>query len=256
MGVSTPQRIALLSDIHANGLAFEACLRHASAQGADGFALLGDFVGYGPDVSEVVERVRQLREQGAWVIQGNHDAMAVEPPRNSQETGAQTAQWTHDRLSVAQRRFLAELPLTASVGDLLLVHASARQPATWEYVSDGLRAQRCLDAARHEWGAAWVCVGHVHQQRLYYGGNGRALMVFAPTPGVAVPIPRARAVVCTVGSVGQPRDGDPRAMYALFDGVGQRMTFHRVPYDHHAAAARVRAAGLPEFYARRLENAQ
>jgi diadenosine tetraphosphatase ApaH/serine/threonine PP2A family protein phosphatase len=99
-----------------------------------------------------------------------------------------------------------------------------------------------------------VMVGHVHHQTLYYQGAGRDLMPFKPTPGVAVPVPRLRACVATVGSVGQPRDGDPRAMYAIYDLSAGRLTFHRVPYDHAAAAQAIRQAGLPEYFAHRLET--
>lgn len=256
MGLPIPARLALLSDIHANGLALEACLAHARQVGVDGVAVLGDLVGYGAEPSAVVDRVQALQADGAWVLRGNHDALAVTPPAQVRTAGDQTAAWMHEQLSSAQRRYLAELPLSAVIDDVLLVHASARQPAAWEYVSDGIRAQRCLDAAREGWGLARVCVGHVHEQRLYYGGQGHTMMAFQPTPGVAVPVPRARPLVCTVGSVGQPRDGDPRAMYAVLDLAAQRLTYHRVPYDHLAAADRVRRAGLPEGLARRLEEAR
>jgi diadenosine tetraphosphatase ApaH/serine/threonine PP2A family protein phosphatase len=97
-------------------------------------------------------------------------------------------------------------------------------------------------------------VGHVHHQTLYYQGAGRGLMPFKPMPGVGVPVPRQRACVATVGSVGQPRDGDPRAMYAIYDMRAGRLTFHRVPYDHAAAAQAIRQAGLPEYFAHRLET--
>ena len=96
-------------------------------------------------------------------------------------------------------------------------------------------------------------VGHVHRQVLYYQGAGRQLMAFDPTPGVPVPLPRHRAWVASVGSVGQPRDGDPRAMYALIDTQAAQLVFHRVRYDHVAAAQAIRRAGLPEFFAQRLE---
>ena len=79
-------------------------------------------------------------------------------------------------------------------------------------------------------------------------------MPFAPTPGVPVPLPRQRSWVATIGAVGQPRDGDTRAMYAVYDDALGRITFHRVAYDHGAAAAAIRKAGLPEFFASRLEE--
>lgn len=251
-------RLALLSDLHANRHALDACLAHAQAQGVDRYAFLGDLVGYGADPVEVVERVMALQVQGALVIRGNHDAMAVTPPQGEVSTGSSTAEWTHRQLNVEHRRFLADLPLTESLEHLLLVHASADKPEAWRYVDSERAASVCLDAARARGTVGCVTqnhivVGHVHHQTLYYQGAGRDLMPFRPTVGVAVPVPRLRACVATVGSVGQPRDGDPRAMYAIYDLAAGRLTFHRVAYDHAAAAAAIRQAGLPEFFAQRLE---
>jgi diadenosine tetraphosphatase ApaH/serine/threonine PP2A family protein phosphatase len=164
-----------------------------------------------------------------------------------------SAAWTHDRLSAAQRRFLADLPLTATLHDALLVHASAEAPAQWRYVDQPAQAQRCLQAATDQ-GRRQVFCGHVHQQRLFYRGRRTGLMEFEPTPGVAVALGARREWVATIGSVGQPRDGDPRAMYALFDLAQGRLAFHRVAYDHRAAAAAVRSTGLPQSFADRLEQ--
>lgn len=252
-------RLALLSDLHANRQALEACLAHAQSQGVDRYAFLGDLVGYGADPVGVMDQVMALQAQGALVIQGNHDAMAVTPPQGDVSMGSSTADWTHRQLSPGQRQFLADLPLTASLEHLLLVHASADKPETWRYVDSERAATVCLDAARSRVGTLGVVqnhilVGHVHHQTLYYQSAGRDLMPFKPTVGVGVPVPRLRACVATVGSVGQPRDGDPRAMYAVYDLAAGRLTFHRVPYDHAAAAAAIRQAGLPEFFAQRLET--
>lgn len=246
---------ALLSDIHANMQALQACEAHARQAGVDRWAVLGDLVGYGGNPLEVVERVMDWQARGACVLQGNHDAMAVTPPESDGSLGAMTAAWTHQQLQGHGPRFLADLPLTQRFGHMLLVHASAHQPQEWRYVDNVRNAQQCMDAASGESGpASHVFVGHVHQQTLYYQGNGRQLMAFTPTPGVPVPVLKHRAWVATVGSVGQPRDGDPRAMYAIYDDASSLLTFHRVGYDHGAAAAAVRRAGLPEVFATRLEE--
>jgi diadenosine tetraphosphatase ApaH/serine/threonine PP2A family protein phosphatase len=252
-------RLALLSDLHANWQALSACLSHAQAQGVDGYAFLGDLVGYGADPGRVLDQVMALHAQGAQVLQGNHDAMAVSPPPGEASLGASTSGWTHGQLSREQRDFLAHLPLTCKVDHVLLVHASADKPEAWRYVDGERAAMACLDAARGGGvvdgvSPNHVMVGHVHHQTLYYQGAGRGLMPFRPTPGVGVPVPRLRACVATVGSVGQPRDGDPRAMYAIYDMRAGRLIFHRVPYDHAAAAQAIRQAGLPEYFAHRLET--
>lgn len=244
--------VALLADIHANRHALEACLADARARGADGFAVLGDLVGYGAEPGAVVDAVMALAAQGAPVIQGNHDEMAVHPPPPGESLGAATARWTHEQLSAAQRDFLRGLPLHRALGPLRLVHASAHAPPRWLYVQDAGAAQRCADAALELGDEPHVAVGHVHEQMLYYPSTGHAYMAFKPTPGVAIPLPRHRRAVATIGSVGQPRDGDNRAMYAIYDEQRRQLTFHRVDYDHAGAAAAIRRAGLPAMFADRL----
>lgn len=251
-------KLALLSDIHANRQAFDACLAHARAQGAQHIALLGDLVGYGADPRYVVQQAMALAAAGATVVGGNHDALAVRPPKPNDNT-AQTiaghsAGWTHAQLAPEERAFLAGLPLTAEVAGVLVVHASADAPERWRYVDNEIIAAQCLDAATQRPGIRHVFCGHVHRQTLFYRGAGHTLMRFVPTPGVPVPVPRHRAWVATIGSVGQPRDGDTRAMYALLDTTSWQLRFERVAYNYAAAAAAVRATGaLPEFFAERLE---
>lgn len=247
-------RLALLSDIHGNLQALDACLAHARAQQVQRFAFLGDLVGYGANPAEVVERVSLLTEEGAIVLKGNHDDMAVRPPATVQTVGDSTATWTHQQLSPVQRLWIDTLPYTQHLDTVLLVHASADGPELWRYVYDQRAATASLNAASEWPGVRYVFGGHVHLQTLYYRGATDGLMKFTPQPGVAVPVPKHRQWLATVGSVGQPRDGNPQAMYALLDTERAQLTFHRVPYDHYSAAAAIRRAGLPEFFAQRLEE--
>lgn len=246
-------RIALLSDIHANIQALDACLAHARAQQAERFVFLGDMVGYGADPGAVVERIMRLTEEGAMAIQGNHDAMAIQPPAEVRTVGDSTAAWTHRQLTPVQREWMAKLPLTLQQDNVLFVHASVNEPELWRYVYDQRAAKASLDAAASWPDVRYVFGGHVHLQTLYYRGTGDGLMAFAPQPGIAVPVPKHRQWLGTVGSVGQPRDGDTRAMYSLLDTERTQLTFHRVAYDHFAAAAAIRRMGLPDFFADRLE---
>ena len=246
-------KVAFLSDIHANIQALDACLAHARALGVQKFGILGDLVGYGADPVAVVRQVQVLVAQGAWAVKGNHDAMAVSPPAQVSSIGDSTAEWTHQQLNAEQLDFLDKLPLTIQQDNILLVHASANEPALWRYVVDERSAGASLDAAAKSEDVRYVFGGHVHEQMLYYRGAGTKLMRFLPTPGVAVPIPKYRHWLATIGSVGQPRDGNSQAMYALFDTAKSRLTFHRVSYDHDAAAAAIRQAGLPNYFADRLE---
>jgi diadenosine tetraphosphatase ApaH/serine/threonine PP2A family protein phosphatase/microcompartment protein CcmK/EutM len=248
-------KLALLSDLHANRQALDACLADARARGATQYAVLGDLVGYGADPAVVLDRVMDMAGQGAWVVRGNHDA-AVDaaviglpsPSGRADQTGAA---WTRSQLNPAQRDFLAALPLVLREDFILLVHASARDPKLWEYVEDADSAGLAMDSAK-EAGATHVFGGHVHEQRLFFQGSGRGVLSLEPTAGIPIPVPRHRRWLATVGSVGQPRDGRPDAMYALFDGAAMRLVFLRVPYDVEAAAQAIRKAGLPEFYAQRL----
>lgn len=254
-------KLALLSDIHANPWALEACLAHARQQGAQRIAVLGDSVGYGPDPGAVVDRLMALAADGAVVLQGNHDLAACQPPLQASRAEpptheSQSSAWTHHRLSPAQRGFLAGLPLLACEPPWLLVHASADAPERWTYVNDERSAEASLQAACARPGVHHVFGGHVHHQRLFYRGARQALMRFDPTPGVAIPVPLHRCWLATVGSVGQPRDGDTRAMYALFDSAALQLWFHRVPYDHLAAAESLSHSGLPLTLAQRLETGQ
>jgi diadenosine tetraphosphatase ApaH/serine/threonine PP2A family protein phosphatase len=246
-------RLALLSDIHANIQALEACLAHAKAQGAEQFAVLGDLVGYGADPVAVLDRIQALVGEGAWVIKGNHDAMVATPPTEVKTVGDSTVQWTHAQLSAEHLYFLAQLPLTLQHDNMLLVHASVEDPELWRYVTDERSAKASLDACADRPQVRYVFGGHVHLQSLYYRGAGSDLMKFSPTPGVAVPVPKHRHWLATIGSVGQPRDGKPQAMYVLFDTHKLSLTFHRVAYDYQAAANAIRRAGLPTFFADRLE---
>ena len=236
--------------IHANIQALDACLAHARAQQAERFVFLGDMVGYGADPGAVVERIMRLTEEGAMAIQGNHDAMAIQPPAEVRTVGDSTAAWTHRQLTPAQREWL---PLTLQQNNVLFVHASFNEPELWRYVYDQRAAKASLDAAASWPDVRYVFGGHVHLQTLYYRGTGDGLMAFAPQPGIAVPVPKHRQWLGTVGSVGQPRDGDTRAMYSLLDTERAQLTFHRVAYDHFAAASAIRRTGLPDFFADRLE---
>jgi len=248
-------KLALLSDLHANARALEACLTHAQAQGANQWALLGDLVGYGPEPEAVVAQCQRMAEAGATVLRGNHDAMAVTPPVPASRQGEFTARWTHERLSEADRQWLASLPLTVRLESVMVVHASVNEPEQWRYVEDEGSAARSLQAATDQYPEVrFVMGGHVHHQTLYYRGQGGQLMRFTPVPGVPIPVPAHRRWIATVGSVGQPRDGDTRAAYVLLDLTQHQLTFWRVRYDHVAAAHAVRAAGLDEALARRLES--
>lgn len=246
-------KLALLSDIHANIQALDVCLEHARGRGAQRYAVLGDLVGYGADPGAVVRRVMAMAQGGALVIKGNHDEKAVAPPLESKTMGDITAAWTHAQLTDEEKRFLGALPMTLQHESVLLVHASVEAPELWRYVYDVQAAALSLNAAKALEGVRYVFGGHVHFQALYFRGLGAGLRKLVPLPGAAIAVVRHRHWLATIGSVGQPRDGNPHAMYAVLDTDLDQLTFHRVPYDHGAAAEAIRRAGLPAFFADRLE---
>ncbi|WP_028601862.1 metallophosphoesterase family protein [Ottowia thiooxydans] len=252
-------KLALLADIHANRHALEACLAHAEKAGVERHAFLGDLVGYGAEPGAVVQTVMALQERGAIAIKGNHDLYSSMPlVEGKTDLGYASVAWTQQQLSRDERAFLANLPMTHTESSFLLVHASADSPERWRYVETPELAAASLDGAmqppvgnenvRHVFG------GHVHAQALFFRGGAGKLMPFIPTPGVPIPVPRHRLWLATVGSVGQPRDGNALAMYAIFDDSAQLLTFHRVPYDVQGAMAAIRATELPAFFADRLEQ--
>jgi diadenosine tetraphosphatase ApaH/serine/threonine PP2A family protein phosphatase len=133
--------------------------------------------------------------------------------------------------------------------DRVFVHASCHAPEQWIYVSDPLRAATSMEAAS----AAYVFCGHVHEPVLYFGSTASRPRRFRPVPGVPIPVAPRRRWLAIVGSAGQPRDGNTAACYALLDCDRATLTYFRVAYDSHAAASKVRRAGLPQRLAHRLE---
>jgi len=242
-------KLALFADIHSNLEALGACLAHAERQGADRHAFLGDLVGYGADPVAVLDLIEGLASKGAVVVLGNHDAAVIGRPAEGLNRHAKDAVlWTRAQLHERQRAFLGGLPLKVTEGDQCFVHASAAAPERWTYIDSAIQAQRSMRAA----GCAYTFSGHVHEQVLYYrGANGRP-MPFRPVPGTPIPLSPRRAWLAIVGSVGQPRDGNNAACYALADLDRARITFHRVAYDHASAARKILAAGLPQRLALRL----
>ncbi|HZJ55413.1 MAG TPA: metallophosphoesterase family protein [Myxococcaceae bacterium] len=243
-------RLALLTDLHANLEALEAVLEHAHRQGAEQFAFLGDLVGYGADPGPVVDRVEAAVATGALAIKGNHDEAATRgPPPSMVPDAARAVTWTREHLTREQLAFLAGLPLTVERGERLFVHGSAVDPAHWIYVLSAPDAGRSLRAVR----AREVFSGHTHTPALYHLAADGAIGAFKPVPGTRIKLTAFHRWLVIPGSVGQPRDGNPAACYAMLDDVADILVYHRVPYDAERAARKIRAAGLPGDLGARLE---
>ena len=234
--------IALLSDVHANLAALEAVL--AALPSVEELWVLGDTVGYGPHPSETLAL---LRERGARIVGGNHDRAAAtgEGIELFNKAAAEAARSHRAWLSSEERDILADLPQIVVEGEFALCHGSFRDPL-WEYVLTAGSAAASLGAAP----AASGCCGHTHVPALFRGSG--TLEALRPVAGEAYALgPRA---LINPGSVGQPRDGDPRAAYALLDPLGREVTFQRVPYDTEAVRRDILARGLPAILGDRLPH--
>ena len=244
------ERIGLFADLHSNLEAFEACLARAEELGVTRMVFLGDLVGYNADPAAVIDRIADLVEsKKAIAVLGNHDEAVFKDSRDHMNTSANTAiEWTKTQLNDGHVQFLKGLPLIIHEEKICFVHASAHKPAEWNYVTESMSAWRCAQDA----GKSYTFVGHAHEQALFYQSAVGKLIRFAPHPGDEIPVLPHRQWVGVVGSLGQPRDGNPEACFAVFEPESEVLTFHRTPYDHFAAAEKVRRAGLPEDLATRL----
>ena len=241
-------RLGIISDLHANEPALEASLAALDRLSVDRLVILGDVVGYGPDPEPVTRRVAGLVAQGAICLMGNHDAAAVGARTSMNDVAAAAIAWTRPRLSEASRSFLAGLPMTAEVDDMLFVHAEASHPEGWIYVVDPASAMQSLLAAK----ARVTFCGHVHRPQVYCLTATAKVIAHTPVTNTAVPLIPQRQWLAVAGSVGQPRDGNPSASFMTYDTVARDLTFHRASYDYEGTARRILDAGLPERLAERL----
>jgi diadenosine tetraphosphatase ApaH/serine/threonine PP2A family protein phosphatase len=243
-------RIAIVSDVHANLPALETCLRHAATGGAiDGVWCLGDIVGYGPHPNECIAR---LQQHDAVVVAGNHDLAACGKMGTEEfnEAAARAAQWTAERLSSDARTYLSDLPLVERVGDFTLVHGSLRWPE-WEYLLSSEQAQAQFELQE----TPYSLVGHSHLPFVCREEPERPPRLVPAPAEERVELDPTRLIL-NPGSVGQPRDGDPRAGYALYDDESRVVTFVRIEYDIEATQNAMRAAGLPRWLIERLSYGQ
>ncbi|MGH2831786.1 MAG: metallophosphoesterase family protein [Solirubrobacteraceae bacterium] len=242
-------KVAVISDIHANRQAFEAVLEEIAASDAAELWCLGDLVGYGADPDACVALARN---HAAVCLAGNHDmAVTGEIPMDEFSRGASlAAQWTQEVISAENLQFLSGLRPQGQEGPVGLYHASPRDPV-WEYVLSALLAELCLDSQDQRIGL----IGHSHVALAFVREQGELATGEPRRAGTELDISSGEWLL-NPGSVGQPRDGDPRAAWLLLDLDGQSVSFRRTEYDVTGAAAAIRAARLPDSLAERLEYGQ
>ena len=242
-------KVAVISDIHANRHAFEATLEAVAASDAAELWCLGDLVGYGAEPDACVELAR---DHAAVCLAGNHDlAVTGEIALDEFSLGASlAAQWTREVIAPHNLDYLAGLSPEGREGSVGLYHASPRDPV-WEYVLSALLAELCLEEQRDR-----IClIGHSHVALSFVRRSGELATGEPQRDGALLDIADGEWLL-NPGSVGQPRDGDPRASWLMLDLAGLTVSFHRAEYDVAGAASAIRAARLPDSLAERLEYGQ
>jgi len=238
---------AILGDIHANLDALNVVLEDCRAQGVTDYLCTGDVVGYNACPHECLVAVRAL---GCPIVMGNHDHY-VSSRQNLDDFNPHAAaviQWTRRQLSPEEIFFLRALPFAKTVMGMTLVHATMDNPEGFGYVFDHLQAESHFN---HQ--VTPLCFhGHTHCPMIYEKQIGAVYRIDAQD----FKLPIGRKYFINVGSVGQPRDGDPRASYVIYDPKSRSVRFRRLEYDVAAAQERVRMAGLPERLAERLALGQ
>jgi len=241
-------RVAVISDIHGNLSALEAVLAAVDDEAPDELWCLGDLVGYGPRPNECCEAVEA---RAAVCLGGNHDLAVRGTIDLSEFSGdaAAAAAWTRGVLAPTARAYLDSLEPEGERAGVPLFHGSARDPV-WEYVLSDEAAAVTLELA----GAPLVLVGHSHVALQVFLQDGVLAGGLAPA-GSELELAEGDALL-NPGSVGQPRDGDPRAAYLLLDLETRRASFRRVEYDIERTQAEIREHGLPDLLATRLSTGQ
>jgi len=240
-------RYAVLGDIHANLHALEAVLEDARSFGCTEFHILGDVVGYGAFPDECVSIVKGL--PGSCVL-GNHDqAAAVETSLDCfSEVAKASLQWTREHLSAEHRAWLAVLRPQRQIRRTTFVHATLDSPLGWGYVRKSVDADMSMSLQRTP-----LCfIGHTHVPQAFAQGIGQVVLFDHPEEGVC--LSGTQKYLINAGSVGQPRDGNPRAAYMIHDEEQEGLWLRRVEYDIEAAGSAIRKAGLPEKLAARLRT--
>jgi len=245
-------RYLVLTDIHANLDALDTCLADAGRRGFDKTLLLGDIVGYGAEPNTVVERVQKL--EPVAIVRGNHDKVAcgIEQADGFNIVARSAAIWTYDTLTPGHRAWLAALPEGPCHVDSLIEICHGSPFDEDAYIFDELDVARALKTSDRQ-----LCLfGHTHQSVTFEQSlkDGEAMVIAerSISDELQVKLRDGYKYLMNPGAVGQPRDGDPRAAYAIVDTEQRRVELIRVPYPVADAQAKVIKAGLPEVLAQRL----
>ncbi len=235
-------KFAILGDIHSNLAALDAVLADARQQGVTDYVCVGDIVGYNANPRECLEIVRSLQ---AVAVRGNHDHYCSHEVnlKDFHSLAAEVVQWTREVLSTEELSYLRNLPLSAPVETFTIVHATLDTPEMWGYVFDKFEAE-----SHFNYQTTSVCFyGHTHVPIAFERSDYVRAGVYT-----RIKVRLGKKYFINVGSVGQPRDGDPRAAYVVYDLMDNMIELRRVAYDISLTQKRIKEEGLPERLALRL----
>lgn len=235
-------KYAIFGDIHANLEALQAVMADAEQQGCTDYVCTGDIVGYASDPNECL---RIVLEMDCPVVKGNHDEESTLSTslEGLNPLAKQAMEWTRAQLNEDERDFLNNMKLVRQVADFTVVHATLDTPSSWTYVTNKFDAM-----ASFSYQFTQLCFyGHTHIPRIYVKSDS-----VKPLEETEVNLEMGQKYFINIGSTGQPRDGDWRASYAVYDSDNQNVTIRRIDYDIQKAQDKIIEAGLPEMLAHRL----
>jgi len=237
-------RTAVISDIHGNLEALEAFVGDVYKRDIDRIICLGDIVGYGANPNECIFLLRSLPR--IQFVLGNHDATAVRilSPKIMNKDAAKAILWTMKHLTQENYFFLKGIEPIIKIGDALYSHADPNKPSAWRYIINREQAARTFTKVKEK----IIFIGHSHFSMVIVKKNIFNIYINPPEVPI-VPIINKKKQIFNCGSIGQPRDGNPKASYLIYDETQQQVEFYRIEYDYEQAAEKIKIAGLPNAFA-------
>ena len=238
-------RYGIISDIHGNREALEVAVRYLESAALDAFICVGDIVGYGADPDQCLDIVRGLTDE---IVAGNHDhaAVGLTDIENFNQHAKMAVLWTSEQLTLEHKNYLESLPMTLQLDEALVVHSTPHHPEKWFYLLTHFQ----FVAAFQQFTERICFIGHSHQPVVFEKGKNFT----GPLKGDTFSLTDGSRYIINVGSVGQPRDRDPRLSCCIYDSTEKTVELIRLEYEVAEAQEKIRKAGLPEYLAQRLAH--
>jgi predicted phosphodiesterase len=237
-------KYGFFSDVHANLEALKACIIDFRSEKLDKVYFLGDAVGYGPNPDECIKLIDEIAEVK---LMGNHDyaALGLMETEYFNQYAAESMGWTKNSISEKTMEIMSDFELTHIIGEILLVHSSPREPENWHYILDMEDAEENFEFFTQK-----ICLlGHTHRPYIVFKSDSEEAVLSKETEVIIEPEYR---YLVNIGSVGQPRDGDPRSCYLIYDTEAGTLSLKRVQYDVKSTQKVMAEIGLPEYLIDRL----